>query len=131
MTAIYQCLLLSCTELLTLSLKEFHQDSAVAIEVKVYRNITLVPGRSYEINCHSNQGFSISEHSSVWLTSDDQPVEIQTNQGSDESITTVYSYRLTNNDWKLVVTHFAESISGYYTCKGIVSKLSLGITSGI
>ena len=112
-----------------MSLKEFHQDSAVAIEVKVYRNITLVPGRSYEIHCNSNQGFR--EHSSVWFTSDDQPVEIKTNQESDENITTVYSYQLTNNDWSLVVIHFAESISGYYTCKEKVSKLSLGITSGI
>lgn len=113
---------------LTLKVREVESQSyfVIAIGVQLRRNITLVPGLSYEINCNREGGFGSAMN--VWFLSNGTPV--QQDQPENTSVSHIYNSKATNNDWKLYLLRFKEADVGEYTCKGDDSHATLAITSG-
>ena len=112
-----------------MTIKDVESQDIVPIVVQIQRNITLVPGRSYEINCNHEGGFGGARN--VWFYSNDTPVSIQDEITSMPiNVAFVFSVMTNNNDWKLVLHNYRETDGGGYICRGANSRLSLAIASG-
>ena len=104
----------------------------VPLTVNIRRNITLVPGCSYEVNCnHKNlMGGLIF---TGWFHFNDTPVTVlDQKQLSNTTLVNIYAMEVDTNNWKLVFQPFQGSDSGVYTCRdGATSNVSLDIRPGI
>ena len=88
------------------------------------RNITLVHGRSYEINCNREGGFGSATN--VWFHANDMPVH----QAGTFDVPLIHTVKVNNNDWKLVLNDLNESAVDEYTCRGKNGCVTLAITLG-
>ena len=109
-----------------MTLKEPDTNSEVPLSMGLLfrRNITLVQGRSYEINCNREGGFGSATN--VWFHANDMPVH----QAGTLDISLIYTVKINNNDWKLVLNKFNESTVDMYTCRGENGHVTLAITLG-
>ena len=82
----------------------------VPLTVNVQRNITLVPGYSYEVNCNHEMG-GFRGKRNIWFHFNDTPVTVQ-EQLSNTTLVNVYAMEMDTNNWKLVLQPFQESDSG-------------------
>ena len=115
---------------LTLSDHQSQPTQEVSLNVDVRRNITLVPGYSYEVNCNHEMGGFRGEKD-IWFHFNDTPVTVQ-EQLSNTTLVNVYAVEVDTNNWRLVFQPFEESDSGVYTCRdGASSSVSLDIRPGI
>ena len=106
----------------------------VPLTVNVQRNITLVPGYSYEINCnHKNLMGRFRGKQDIWIHFNGTPVTVLVQeQLSNTTLVNVYAMEVDTNNWKLVFQSFQGSNSGVYTCRdGASSSVSLDIRPGI
>ena len=117
---------------LVLTLTESQPTQEVPLDVKFHRNITLVPGHSYEINCnHKMGGFGGQSNVTVWFHFNDTPVQQLLATPVNMSVTVVHAIEVDKNNWKLVLQPFQETDSGVYTCRAASSSVSLDIRPGI
>ena len=112
---------------LVLTLTESQPTQEVPLDVKFHRNITLVPGHSYEINCNHKMG-GFGGQSSVWFHFNDTPV--QQLLATPVNMSVVHAMEVDINNWKLILKQFQETDSGVYTCRGASSSVSLDIRPG-
>jgi hypothetical protein len=113
---------------LTLIDHNFQPTQRVPLKVNIRRNITLVPGYFYEVNCNPEMG-GFGGRNDTWFHFNDTPVQ----QLSDTATpVNVYAMKVDTNNWKLVLKPFQETNSGVYTCRGgDSSSVSLDIRPGI
>lgn len=82
------------------------------------RSFSLVPGRTYTVNCLSMMGF---EGSMVWLDGNEEPIPVLEPDQDPPSNTTQPYARLTMagsmNEWSLLLQNFNENMVGTYICR--------------
>ena len=115
---------------LTLTDHDTQPTQKVFLDVKFHRNITLVPGHSYEINCNSRMG-GFGDQSNVWFHFNDTRTPVQWQLANPADISVVYATKVNINNWKLVLQQFQAADSGVYTCRGPSNSVSLDIRPGI
>ena len=99
----------------------------VSVELGQSRDINLVPGRSYVINCNGEGGFGGS--SEVWFFNGTLVTD-QTGEMVDPATASVYTIMVDGNNWRVVLQMFGESNTGRYTCRGTNSNVTLVIGTG-
>lgn len=99
----------------------------VILDATFHRNITLVSGYSYEINCNHKMGGFRGE-TNIWFHFNGMPVTLP---NTTATLASVYAVEVDINNWKLVLQEFREIDSGVYTCRGPTSSVSLDIKPGI
>ena len=115
---------------LTLTEHDSQPTQKVFLDVsKFHRNITLVPGHSYEINCNNRMG-GFGDQSNVWFHQfNNTQARLLATPINISSV--VYAMKVDINNWKLVLQQFREANSGVYTCRGPSNNVSLDIRPGI
>ena len=96
------------------------------------RNITLVSGNSYEINCNHLRG-GFGEARNIWFFND-TPVIVQQelpNTARSTPLNNVHAIKVDINNWKLVLQRLQAMNSGVYSCRGHNSSVSLDIRPGM
>ena len=93
---------------LVLTLTESQPTHEVSIDVNFHRNITLVPGHSYEINCNHKIG-GFGGQSNVWFHFNDTPVQDVT--ATPVNMSVVHAMEVDKNSWILVLQPFRETDS--------------------
>ena len=102
-------------------------NSPVSLTVAGSRNISLVPGRSFNIKCNRDGGFGGATE--VWLRGD-TPVQDRTGETIAPTTPSVHTIMMDSNNWILVLQLFQESDVGAYTCRGTTSSVTLVIRTG-
>ena len=92
------------------------------MDVDQSRNINLVVGLSYQINCNKEGGFGGA--TTVWYRNG-VPVTVQTGPTPVPSVSSVHAYKEDENNWKLILQRFMDG--GMYTCRGTNGELTLVI----
>ena len=96
--------------------------TSVNLDVDQSRNISLVPGLTYEINCNREGGFGGA--TTVWFRNG-VAVTVRTGQTVDPSVSSIHANMVDGNNWGLILQRFMDG--GRYTCRGANGELTLVI----
>ena len=97
--------------------------SGVSLEVEQTRNISLVPGLSYVINCNGEGQFGGA--TAVWYRNGGIVMN-RTGQSVDQNVSSIHMERVDGNNWRLVLQRFMDASStGNYTCRGMNGEVTL------